>query len=45
MGSSVVCWEKGSGGGADQEEELFSQNLFGLPLAVLWDDTVGGRET
>lgn len=41
MGSSAVCWEEGSGG---QEEELFSQNLFGLALAVLWDDTVRGRE-
>lgn len=38
------CWEEGGGGGAGQEEELFSQNLFGLPLAVLWDDTVRGRE-
>lgn len=33
------CWEEGSGGGPGQEEELFSQSLFGLPLAVLWDDS------
>lgn len=44
VGSLVVCWEEGSGGGTGQKEELFSQNLFGLPLAVLWDDTVRGRE-
>lgn len=42
-GSLSVCWEKSTGGGAGQEEELLSQSLFGLRLAVLWDGTLRGR--